>query len=183
MTRRRRLLLCAAGVTTVVAVAAAAAWHWQSELIGVGARWYLMRTAARDEANGDLSRRRQMVTRVNRTLFMAPPADDLVPELFDFITAVSSRVASGQIDFAWAAHAYTSYLRDLVRDRPTGRPRRSMADVEAAVDAYVRFYHLQRRPDVPGVRVRDLAGAAPSESYTVEEIQQAARQGRDLSRP
>ena len=172
----------AAATLAVAAVVGGAAWYWQSELIGVGARWYLSRVAAREESSGALDERRQAVARMHRILLLGPPADPLVPELFDLITAVSSRVASGQIDFAWAAYVYNSYERDLVRDRPQGAPRRSLAAVEAEVERYVRFYALQQRPDSEGVRWRDLAGAPAGKSFTVEEIEQAAREGRDLTR-
>lgn len=165
-----------------LAVAGAAGWYWQSELIGIGARWYLSRVAAREEASGALDERRQAVARMHRLLLLGPPTDPLVPELFDLITAVSMRVARGEIDVAWAAYVYNSYERDLVRDRPQGAPRRSLAAVEAEVERYVRFYALRQRPDQAGVRLRDLAGAPAGKSFTVEEIEQAAREGRDLTR-
>lgn len=177
--RRRRLLLA---VVAVLVLGGAAAWYWQSQLIGVGARWYLAAVAAREEASGDLAERRAAVARMHRLLLLQPPRDALVPELFDLITAVSSRVASGQIDFPWAAYVYNSYERDLVRDRPDGVPRRSMDEVETEVERYVEFYALQRRPDRDGVRLRDLAGAPAGESFTLEEIEQAHREGRDLTR-
>jgi len=174
----RRVVLV---VALLAAAAGAAAWYWQSALIGVGARFYLARIAAREEATGDLSQRRATVRRMNRMLLMGPPPDTFVPELFDFITAVSARVATGEIDLAWAAYVYTSYQRDLIRDRPQG-PRRSSAEVGAAVEEYVRFYSLRQRPDVPGFSLSDLAGAESGESYTVEELDEADRQGRPLGR-
>lgn len=179
MTRRTRIVLAAA---LSVVTLAGAGWYWQSELIGVGARWYLKRVAAREEASGSLDERRTAVARMHRMLLLGPPSDVLVPELFDLITAVSSRVASGEIDFPWAAYVYNSYERDLVRDRPQGVPRRTMPEVEREVARYVTFYSLQKRPDAAGVRLRDLAGAPEGRSFTVEEIEQAAREGRDLTR-
>jgi hypothetical protein len=179
MTRRRRWLL---GTVLVLASGAGAAWHWQSQIVGVGTRWYLARVAAREEAQGDLTERRAAVARIHRMLLLAPPSDAWVPELFDLITAVSGRVATGEIDLNWAAYVYDSYERDLARDRPTGVPRRNKDEIEASVVEYVRFYSLQKRPDVPGLGVRALAGAATGESYTVEEIEQAAREGRDVTR-
>lgn len=174
MTRRRLL-----AALLVLVVGGAAAWHWQSELIGIVARRYLAWIAAREEKSGDLTKRRDAVARMHRLLLMPPPPDALVPELFDLVTAVSSRVATGQIDLPWAAYVYTSYERDLVRDRPDGSPRRPMDAVEAEIARYVEFYRLEKRPDVPGVRVRDFVGAGP-DSYTVEEIDRAAREGRQL---
>ncbi|MBX3023494.1 hypothetical protein KF840_01150 [bacterium] len=179
MRRPARLAIAAAGCAVVLG---GAGWYWQSELIGVGARWYLERVAAREEASGSLAERRAAVARMHGLLLLSPPPDALVPELFDLITAVSSRVASGAIDFPWAAYVYNSYERDLARDRPLGVPRRSRSEVEREVARYVDFYALRKRPDVDGVRLRDLAGAPAGESFTVEEIEQAAREGRDLTR-
>jgi hypothetical protein len=175
--RWRRIVLCA---VIVLAVLGGAAWYWQSHLIGQAARWYLAWVASGEEARGDLSRRRDAVGRTHRMLLLAPPADQRVPELFDLITAVSSRVATGEIDLAWAAYVYTSYERDLALERPSGVPRRSMGEVEDAVQEYVTFYSLQKRPDVAGFRLRDLMGSEPGQSYTVEEIEKAAREGRKL---
>jgi hypothetical protein len=45
---------------------------------------------------------------VNRQLFMPPPSDALVPELFDLVTLVSSRVAV-EISLNWVAYLYTTY--------------------------------------------------------------------------
>ena len=174
-TRWRALWIAGLGCVA----AAAAVWHWQSEIIGAGAHWYLARVAAREETTGDLSRRRDAVSRMNRLLLLAPPVDALVPELFDLITGVSSRVATGEINFAWAAYVYTSYQRDLTAARPAGTPRRSLAEVAAEIERYVEFYRLQRRPDVPGIRLRDMVGG-PAASYSVEEIERAAREGRRL---
>lgn len=176
MTRRRRILLT---VVLALAAAGAAAWHWQSHLIGIGTRWYLARLASAEEERGDISQRRQAVQRVHRMLLIAPPPDTWVPELFDFMTAVSARVATGEIDLDWAAYVYNSYERDLARDRPSGAPRRTQAEIETSVQEYVRFYTLQKRPDVQGLGLRNLAGADTGESFTVEEVDEAARQGHD----
>ncbi|MEO8603718.1 MAG: hypothetical protein ABI629_14185 [bacterium] len=179
MSRRRRILL---GVVGGIALVAAAGWYWESQIIGLGARWYLGWVASREEASGELTKRREAVARMQRVLLLSPIDDAYVPELFDLMTAVSPRVSSGAIDFSWAAYVYTSYERDLIRDRPGGTPRRSPADVEKAVHDYVEFYRLQKRPDVDGVRLRDLAGEPEGKSFTLEEIEQAEREGRDLTR-
>lgn len=179
MTRRKRILLATAAV---LVVGAGAAWHWQSFLIGHGTRWYLDRIAASEEARGELGERRQAVGRVNRMLLLAPAPDALVPELFDVLTALSARVATGEIDLAWAAYVFTSHQRDLTRDRPRGVPRLERAEVDSVVEEYVRFFSLQKRPDAPGLGVRDLAGGDDAESFTLEEIEAAMRDGRDLTR-
>ena len=177
MSRWKRIL---AGTAGFAALAIGAGWYWQSQLIGIGTRWYLARIAAQEEAQGDLRQRRDTVARINRMLLLGPPQDAWVPELFDLVTAVSSRVATGEIDLDWAAYVYNSYERDMARDRPNGVPRRTKPEIEAAVVDYVHFYTLQKRPDVPGASLRSLAGDSNDESYTVEEIEQAAREGHDV---
>lgn len=179
MRRGWRILI---GVIGGLALAGFAAWHWESQLIGMAAHSYLGWIAAREDANGDLTKRRAAVAGMQRMLLLSPIDDAYVPELFDLMTAVSTRVSSGAIDYAWAAYVYTSYERDMMRDRPGGAPRRSMPEVEAAVHDYVEFYRLQKRPDVDGVQLRDLAGDSEGKSFTLEEIEQADREGRDLTR-
>ena len=176
MPRRRVLLVAAVALLAVVG----AAWHWQSHLIGLGARWYLGWMASGEEASGSIAERRKAVARIHRTLLVQPPDDAQVPELFDLLTVVSARVATGEIDLPWAAYVYTSYWRDLEGERRAGAARRTRPQVEAKVEEYVRFYALQKRPDVPGIRLGDLDGES-GESFTVEEIEEAARQGKDLS--
>ncbi|MDX2170811.1 MAG: hypothetical protein SF182_27320 [Deltaproteobacteria bacterium] len=172
MTRRWRLWL---GLGVVVVALAGAAWHWQSQLIGIGGRWYLL------SISGDLAKQREAVARMQRTLLLQPVADAYVPELSDLLAAMTTRVSSGQIDLPWAAYVYTSYQRDLLLQRPGGVPRRSFDEVETAVNQYVEFYRLEKRPDASGVRLRDLAGEGEGRSFTVEEIEQAHRDGRDLT--
>src|SRR5260370_27689970 len=118
MTRRTRWLVLAA----LAVGACGATWYEQSRLIGLGTRWYLARVAAQEEAQGGLAQRRDAVLRIHRMLLLAPPADAWVPELFDLITAVSSRVATGEIDLNWAAYVYERYERGLARHRPAGTP-------------------------------------------------------------
>ncbi len=175
--RRRGWIIAAVAVV----VGAAAAWHWQSYIIGISARWYLSRVAAGEEARGDLTKRREAVSGMQRTLLLQPLDDAYVPEVFDLLTAVSTRVASGEIDLSWAAFVYTSYQRDLILQRPGGQPRRSLGEVDAAVRGYVDFYRLEKRPDGSGIKLRDLAGAPEGKSFTLEEIEQAAKEGRDLT--
>lgn len=177
--RWRRILL---GFAAVVLVAAGAGWTWQSELIGFGTRLYLRRIAASEEQSGDLTQRRAAVARVHRMLLMPPPADALVPELFDMLGALSPRVSTGEINLEWAAYVFTSYMRDLTRDRPHGHPRRSSAEIDSAVAQYVEFFRLQKRPDANPIEIGDLAGQGDAESYTVEEIEKAEREGRDVTK-
>jgi hypothetical protein len=169
-------------ILVVIAIGGLLLWRYQSELIGIGARWYLGRVALREHAEGQLGQRRAAIARMHRMLLIAPPTDASVPELFDVLTALSARVATGAIDLPWAAYVYTSHWRDLMRDRPTGSPRYTLTQVEALVEEQVRFYSIQKRPDVPGFGLRNFIGNGPGESYTVEEIEAAAREGRDLGR-
>ena len=154
-------------------------WHWQTQILGTAARWYLTRMARSEEASGGLAGRRQAVARLHRTLLMSAPADALVPELFDVMTALSSRVASGEISLDWAAYLYTSYERDLVRDRPTGTPRRSSDEVAAELQRDVEFFSIRKRPDAPGLTVGELMGTG-DDVITLEEIEEAERTGKKI---
>ena len=149
---RRRLLTL---LVLIVAIGAAA-WHWQSVIIGTTARWYLARMAQREQASGELAGRRDAVARVNRTLLMPAPADALVPELFDLMTALSSRVATGEVSLEWAAYIYTSYQRDLVQERPGGTPRRTPEEVATALAHYVEFYSKHFDPAASAEQVADM---------------------------
>jgi hypothetical protein len=173
--KRRRLLI---GLVLVLA-AGGLVWRYQSELIGLSARWYLGHIAASERAGSDLTRRRDLVARFHRLLLMPPPPDAMIPELFDLITLLSERMASGAISLNWGAYIYTSYARDMVRDRPDGSPAHTQAQVESELDRYVEFFSVRERPDVPGVRVSDLLGTG-ADTYTLEEIEQAHREGRDI---
>ena len=176
MRSRRRVL---AFVGCAVLAVGVLGWRHQSVLIGRAAEWYLGRVAARERAAGTIEGRRQAVARVHRLLLMEPPTDAMVPELFDLMTLLSTRVATGAVSGNWAAYLYTRYARDLVRDRPSGEPARSRDEVEADLDRAVEFYAIRKRPDEPGVRAADLLGVG-GESYTVDEIEQAAKEGREL---
>lgn len=165
-------------VLLVVAVAGGMAWRHQSQLIGIGARWYLESVAESEERSGDLNRRREMVARVHRQLLLTPAPDILVAELYDFVTQLSARVASGEISLPWSAYLYTTYLQDLRRDRPDGEPRATRAEIEQVLDRGVEFFHIQQHPGAEGVRVRQFM---TDDGITLEEIEQAHREGRDLT--
>lgn len=174
--RRRRVLLA---VALALLATGLLAWRYQSVLIGRGAHWYLARVAARERAAGTIEGRRQAVARMNRLLLLEPPSDAMVPELFDVMTFLSARIATGEVSPNWGAYLYTKYVRDMARDRPTGEPKRDTADVEADLKGAMEFYAIQKRPEEAGIRAADLLGVG-GESYTVEEIEQAAREGREL---
>src|SRR5262249_27993531 len=115
--RRRwlRVVLC---IVLVLVVGGWVAWRNQSVLIGRAAEWYLSRVAESETASGTIERRRQILVNVNKQLLMPAPPDALVPELFDLVTLVSSRVATGDISLNWVAYLYTTYQRDMVDRRP-----------------------------------------------------------------
>jgi len=105
----------------------------------------LARTSASEETSGTIAERSAVLADVSQQLLQPPPPDPLVPELFDVLVAVAPRMESGAISPAWASYVYTSYERDLRRDRPNGTPRRSPAEVENAVQGYVDFYRIRMR--------------------------------------
>jgi hypothetical protein len=159
----------------VVVVGGLVAWRKQSVLIGSAAQWYLSRVAESENTSGTLDRRRAILVNVNRQLFMPPPSDALVPELFDLVTLVSSRVATGEISLNWVAYLYTTYQRDMVEQRPTGTPRRSMDQVRAELDRLVAFYAIQKRPEQDGIKVGDILGTG-DDTITLDEIES----GKDI---
>jgi hypothetical protein len=125
-------------------------------------RGALRRLAAEDEAEGVVTRRRAVVADLHRGLLMAPPPDAFVPELFDLITVLAGRADTGEIRETWGAYVYTTYERDLVRDRPDGRPRRDAGDIEAVVQGYVAHYRLQVAPAAAGRDPSDPALLSPT---------------------
>jgi hypothetical protein len=173
-TTRGRVLTLA-----IIVGLALAAWRYQSKLIGMAAERYLTRVAAKDEARGEIGGRRQLLEQIHRRLLMPAPPEAFVPELFDFATVLSSRVANGDVSLNWAAYLYTNYWRQLGQERPSGTPRRSKDELQAILDRQVEFFAIRKRPDVPGVRVGDLLGA-DGDSISLEEIEAAEREGREL---
>jgi hypothetical protein len=172
----KRVLL---GVLLLLVVGGVAAWHWQSQVIGTAGRWYLARIASREGASGSLEERRRILTQVNRYLLMPPPPDAQVPELFDLVTQLSSRVATGEISLNWAAYIYTMYQRDMIAQRPNGVPRRSPDEVGAQLARYIEFFHISKRPDQRGVTVGDLMGTG-DDVISLEEIEEAERTGKHI---
>jgi hypothetical protein len=156
-------------------------WRYQSQLIGVSAQWYLQRVADEEEKGGDLTRRRQTISRIHRQLLIAPPPDALVPELYDLVTLLSTRVATGEINLNWSAYVYTTHLRDTILERPDGTPRRRTPELNKYVEKQVEFFYLRKNPNVDGFRLDDFVGDGSGESFTVEEIEKAHREGRELS--
>ena len=175
--RRWARVLLAFGV--ILVTGGAAAWHWQSVLIGRAAEWYLTRVAEAETTTGKLDRRREILHNVNRQLLMPAPDDPLVPELFDFVTLVSKRVATGDISLNWVAYLYTTYQRDMVDRRPNGIPRRSRVEVGDEIDRLVRFYAIQKRPEQDGIKVGDILGTG-DDVITLDEIEQSEKSGKEI---
>ena len=176
--RRRwaRILLVLLGV---LVVGGFVAWRQQSVLIGRAAEWYLSRVAAAETASGKTEERRKILANVNKQLLMPAPDDPLVPELFDLLTQVASRVATGEISLNWFAYIYTTYQRDMIQQRPTGTPRRSDAEVRAEVDRLVKFYSIGKRPDVDGIKVGDILGTG-DDVISLDEIEAAEKSGKNI---
>ena len=105
----------------------------------------LRRVAAEDDLPKRLERRTQIVAGVQRQLLMAPIDDTLVPEMFDVLIALAPRMESGTVSPAWASWIYSTYERDLVKERPTGAPRRSHVEIDRALGELVAYYHIREK--------------------------------------
>jgi hypothetical protein len=172
---RRRWARVLLVLALVLVVGGAFAWWKQSVLIGMGAQWYLSRVAEAENTSGKLDRRREILGSLNRQLLMPAPPDALVPELFDLVTLVSSRVATGDISLNWVAYLYTTYQRDMVDQRPNGTPRRTLDQVHAELDRLVQFYAIQKRPEQGGIKVGDILGTG-DDTISLDEIES----GKDI---
>ena len=106
----------------------------------------LHRVAAEDDPPKRLERRARILSGVQRQLLMAPIDDALVPEMFDVLVALAPRMESGTISAAWASWIYTTYERDLAKERPAGTPRRSRVEIDRALAEMVAYYHIRENP-------------------------------------
>lgn len=109
----------------------------------------LARIANEDDLAGDLEQRREILVALNRGVLMPPPSDAIVPELFDFTALLAARMESGDVSSDWAAYLYTSYQRDMVKERPDGSPRRSAPAIAQALAKSMEFYRIEKRGDAP----------------------------------
>jgi hypothetical protein len=107
----------------------------------------LGRIARDEEAGGTITRRRATLAAVAKQLLTTPPADPLVPELFDYLTALALRMEDGVVSPAWGSYLYTTYGQDLARDRPDGRPRRTRTEIDASLDRSIAYFHLRANPE------------------------------------
>jgi hypothetical protein len=106
----------------------------------------LRRIALEEEPTGRLERRRAVLDGLNRQLLMSPPADALVPELFDFVVALAPRMESGTVSPAWGSYLYATYQRDL--NGEPNRGRRTTPQIDAALDHWIDFYQIRANPRV-----------------------------------
>jgi hypothetical protein len=166
-------------ILLVLLAGGVAAWYWQSQLIGHAGSWYLGHIAASENQTGSVAKRRDILAQLNRYMLMPAPDDALVPELFDLVTQLSSRVATGEISLNWAAYIYTAYQRDMIQQRPNGTPRRSPDEVGAQLAHYIEFFSIQKRPDAKGVTINDLMGTG-DDVITLDEIQEAEKSGKSI---
>jgi len=174
---RRSLII--RGIVIAVVIIGVGLWRYQGELIGTGARLTLERISAHEEESGEIARRKAILTNIHQRLLMPPPSDPVVPELFDYVTLLSSRVATGEVTLNWAAYLYSGYARDLLRERADGTPRRSQEEIGTLLDGEVAFFAIRKRPRAEGFNLSDLVGRDP-DTITLEEIEAAEREGREI---
>ena len=106
----------------------------------------LRRIAATDETRGCIDGRVRVVADVERQLRISPSEGALVPELFDVVLALARRLEARRMSPAWAGRLYGSYRREARIHRPDGLPKRTCADVEAVLDAWVLCYAVDADP-------------------------------------
>jgi hypothetical protein len=89
----------------------------------------------------------QTIRHVHQVLLLDPAPPEIEAELYDYFLLISERAATGEISPWWAAYLYTSYYRDMLRDRPKGEPRRTREELRAHLQAEVDYYFIRKRPD------------------------------------
>lgn len=131
----------------------------------------LARTAHDEEMRERIDKRRETLANVARQLLMGAPPDVLVPEQFDFLVALAPRMESGAVDAAWGSYLYTTYLRDMQRERPDGRPRRGSAEIGAVLDRWIEFYQIRANPRLAPSRSMEAQGFDATREYRDERRQ------------
>ena len=96
---------------------------------------HLARVAAEEDATGGITWRRECRRR-GAPAHRRRRRTRSCPKLFDLLVDTAPRMESGTISTTWGSYVYTTYQRDLLRERPTGAPRRSPPEVTRAVDAW-----------------------------------------------
>ncbi len=89
----------------------------------------------------------ETIRTVHQVLLLAPPPQQLVPELWDFYLVLSERAATGEVSPGWAAYLYTNYFLDLVQQRPSGLPRRDRNEIRQHLQASIEYYNIRKRPE------------------------------------
>jgi len=85
-----------------------------------------------------------IVRYVHRSLYLDPPTEESVPELFDYLLALGERYA--ELPPAWGTYLYTQYYVDVLRGRASGRPRPTMAEMRAQIGHEIEVYYIRVRP-------------------------------------
>jgi hypothetical protein len=129
----------------------------------------LRRIAAADDAVDRIDGRARVIADVERKLRIGPSEKTLVPELFDVVLALARRLEARRMSPAWAGRLYGAYRRETRIDRPDGQPRRTRADVEALLDAWVLCYSVDSDPCLV---------LAPTESGVLREYHYGAARPR-----
>jgi hypothetical protein len=106
----------------------------------------LRRMGADDDARESIDGRVRVIADVERQLRLVPTEGALVPELFDVVGALARRVEARRMSPGWAGRLYASYRREARIHRPDGFPRRTRADVEALLDAWMLCYSVDADP-------------------------------------
>ena len=81
---------------------------------------------------------------------------------------------------AWAGYLYTTWAQDLLARLGDGAPPPARDGIRTRLEDQIEFFAIRSRPDVPGMRLRDLAGMDDDDVLTLEEIEAARAAGRAL---
>lgn len=86
----------------------------------------------------------KVVPEVHRRLYLDPPPQALIPELYEFLLVLWDR--ENEMPTAWGAYVYTSYYVDALRKRPDGVPRLNKHAMNERIDREIEFFYIRVRP-------------------------------------
>lgn len=81
---------------------------------------------------------------VHRSLYLDPPPEESIPELFDYLCALGERYA--ELPPSWGTYLYTQYYVDVLRGRDSGRRRQTPAEMRAQIAQEIEVYYIRVRP-------------------------------------